>query len=659
MSTGDETQHEPSPSGGLGRESISDVDRIQELRERLYARGSEKIGSTRHELPKPDYIVRKTPVSSPTPAPAPVDILPDEDDDVTMKKKSWSIRKIALVSCGVFFLIALGVSAVLMLLGTKTISGENISLSAQGPLVVSGGGTFDYVVTVSNQNTVPIERATLIVEYPRGTRSVGDDAKEITTERIQLDTISAGELVTIPLTAQIFGEENEEKSIRVAVDYRVGGSNATFKKSADPLNFRVSTAPVVLTLDGVERIASGQKVTLKLTVQSNSPTELTDLVVQMQYPEGFDVTSADPASTYGNEVWSIAKLGPNEKRAITVTGNISGLAGDDKKFSAGIGVAQDQSRTTFTSALSRTTYAVAIEKPFLDIDVSVNGSTANDVVIEGNDTALVEVVFKNTLPTLIRNGKIQVTLEGNALNDFEVRTTNGFFDSLTNTITWDGTDVKDLAEIQPKDYSLVRFSLIPRLDVERAPEVTFQVSALGERSDGNTDAREMLEGVVSRTIRVVSTPKLESVALYETGPFVNSGPVPPVAERVTQYTYMLSVQAGSNDLGEAVVTAILPQYMTWLDITSSPLVAYNPTTRLLTWTVGDIPAGTRKEVFVQVSLRPSLTQVGTVPIILNTQSLKAVDRFTGTSVQTSGGALNTSLIQEENIELHNGTVVRP
>jgi hypothetical protein len=157
-----------------------------------------------------------------------------------------------------------------MFSGSNTISGENISISVNGPVSVGGGDELPFQVSIANQNTVPIQSATLIIEYPKGSRN-SVDGKEISIERKQLDVVNAGELLNIPLSVRVFGEENEEKEIKISIDYRVTGSNATFHKVSEPLKFKVSTSPIVMTFETLKTVTSGQDVELKLNVQSNSP----------------------------------------------------------------------------------------------------------------------------------------------------------------------------------------------------------------------------------------------------------------------------------------------------------------------------------------------------------------------------------------------------
>ena len=72
--------------------------------------------------------------------------------------------------------------------------------------------------------------------------------------------------------------------------------------------------------------------------------------------------------------------------------------------------------------------------------------------------------------------------------------------------------------------------------------------------------------------------------------------------------------------------------------------------------IGYINANSQRQVSVQVSLLPSLTQVGTSPTILEAQRFKATDRFTGTVIRTEHPALTTSLFDESEDRVTDGRV---
>lgn len=652
-----DTEHDPRESL---RSRVSHSEGIESMRDRLYQRGNTQAPTKRTKLI--DTSIR-TPRTSweqpPVTTSATSETMQDALAQTSMGTKRKKTYRVKLVLAGIFFfVVAMGLSSAFLYFGTNSISGSNIAIDVSGPFSIGGGEEIPIQISVANQNTVSIESATLIVEYPAGTQSTTERGKELFTERIPLNDIGTGEVVNVPARAIVYGEENEEKEVTVSVEYRVSGSNATFFKEADPLRFKINSSPVAMRVETVEKISSGEEIAVQVVVSSNAPTEITDILVKAAYPYGFDYSTASPEPVSGQDVWHIASLAPEETKVIDITGIIVGKQNDERVFNFSTGVPNERDPYALASIFSTTDVGVQMEDPFLGITVSVNGKENDIVVIEPKESAVVRINFTNTLNDTLYDGIVEAKLDGNALNEITINSAEGFYDSTTNTITWDSVDVGSLSELLPGGSSQVDFQLVSSKDAAQTPEINLEVSVKGRRVFEDRVPQE-LNGGVSRIIRVESAVTFASSVLHSAGPFTNTGPVPPVAEEVTQYTLDLSVENGSNDITLAEVTAVLPPYVTWLDLkTADDVVVYDAVNRLMTWTIGDMDANTRETASVQVSVTPSLNQIGTVPNILESQQFKATDRFTGTVLRASTPAITTMLLEDPYHEARSGGQVQ-
>ena len=645
----------------MSEKDASHEERLRELRERLYSRAQPPAQRERRELQQ-----EQTPVphawsgEGVIPA-AEVSFVEQDQPERTLLSMSRPKRtyRIKLVIGGLIFFVAALLLSGSYLLFKRPISGDNIAVDVTAPFVVGGGEELDLQITLSNKNAVPIEAATLIVEYPFGTQSAEEEGKELFRERKPLAPLNPGEVVNIPLRARLFGEENEEKTVLVSIEYRVGGSNAIFYKQAEPIRVKISSSPVVLFVENVDKTSSGQDVELEVSVTSNSPQEIADLLVKAEYPQGFDYTDAVPAPVSGQDTWSVTKLKPQEKKIIKVRGALMGKQSEQKVFRFSVGVPNERDRFSLASVFSSQREEILIEEPFLDVGITVNGDKGERPVIGPDATTLVSIKFTNTLSTTLYEGKIVADLSGNGLNESQVQVSNGFYDSSTNTITWDQNTTESLRTLRPGESSTVGFNLtpLPNTSVPRTPQITFTVNAEGNRVTEN-QASERLTATAARTIKVESAPELISGITYSVGAFTNSGPVPPVAEEVTTYTMHLGVQNTTNALTDGVVTMTLPVYVTWLDLTTAgPTFSYNPQTRQVAWKVGDLDAGASREVEFQFSFKPSLSQVGQVVTLIEGQRFQATDRFTGTTITDTRPALTTSITSDPQYGREEGRVI--
>jgi len=557
----------------------------------------------------------------------------------------------------VFFVLALILSSAFLFFGQNTISGNNIAIDVSAPFAIGGGETLSLQVGVTNRNSVTVESATLIVEYPAGTQAADGSARELFRERVALDDIAPGEVLNIPLSARIFGEENEEKLIGISVEYRIEGSNATFFKEADMVRVKVSSSPVSLIVDAVSEISSGQEVEFTLTLASNSPAALTNLLVQASYPQGFDFSSAEPAPVKGQNIWSIDELAPGEELEIVVRGVMMGASAEERTFRFQVGVPAERDRFSLASVLTAVEVPIALTNPFVGLQVEVNGQTDETVSVSRSEQVDVEISFENTLGDTIYDGEIQAVLSGSGLSTQNVDVSGGFFNSSTRTITWSGDQVRGLRTLAPGEREQVRFTIRgAAVDATRTPQISFNVSVAGRRVS-ESSVPQTLTNVAIRTIRFETVASISSHALHSIGPFTNDGPVPPRAEQVTEYAIMLAATNGSNALADAVVTLSLPAYIMWRDtVTAGDEVSYNTATREVSWRIGTLEAGASANAAFQVSFLPSVSQVGTVPTIASEQRLRATDRFTGTVVRATASALTTRLSEDPDQDAQRGYV---
>ncbi|MCB9811625.1 hypothetical protein H6783_01815 [Candidatus Nomurabacteria bacterium] len=664
-----------------------DPERIEALRERLYSRSVPP--RKRKEEPLTDEPVPvnkewKTPPNSdirqrhpePEKAETVPDIVPREEtpaptatvahstpstsdqalSSMTSRKKRQSYRVKVLLAAVFFFVVAVGLSSLFILFGGNAISGENITLSLNGPFTIGGGEIIPLQVGITNQNSVAIEGATLIIDYPKGTMSATETGKELFVERMSLESIGSGETVNIPVRAQVFGEENEELTVKASIEYRVRGSNATFYKEAEPLRFKVSSSPIVVTIDSVKEISSGQEFEMKLNVRSNSPTTLSDILVKAEYPNGFDFTSSSPQPSSGRNAWLIEELEPEESSTITIRGLVVGKDSDQRVINFSIGVPNERDRSTLASIFAISSAEFTIEQPFIDVALDVDGDTGSAVAIEPGKRSQVSINVENTLSDAVYDVQVTAKLSGNALSGAEILASNGYYNSNAQTITWDVSNIRNLEQLDPGGEQRFSFSITPSSNVPATPQVVVDVT-VNARRVSESNASEALIGAVTSAIRVESSPSLVSATTFNTGSFSDVGPIPPEVGRTTSYTIALRLTNGTNDITGGVMTAELPSYVTWLDNTAGRgTFSFNESTRTLTWETGSMQGGESMSGSFQVSILPSTSQIGTTPTLVGEQRFKADDRFTGSLIRTTSAGITTKMSEEFGFDKGNGLV---
>ena len=656
---------------------VKDQHKLDDMRKRLYSRGTEGSSPVGGHLSdkeidvarnwnsparpdRPAPVVEAPAVASPSIAApqnhaAPIyandtlSVIEAEDVAVPQYNKPRRYRKIVLLTS--IGLLALGVAlaAAFVFFGGKRISADNINFNIEGPNTIGSSETLSFQVAVTNQNTVAIENATLVLRYPEGTRTVSDPIKNVYEDRIAVGTLQPGEAKNVPIQVAVFGKENDIKEIKATFEYRVIDSDGMFYKEAPPLKFQIISSPITLLVSSIGKVAAGQPVEVTLTVKSNTNKELKDVLISAAYPNGFAYSQSDPKPFYNQNVWKIDTLKPEQSTKIKIKGVISGLTEEKFGINFSAGVANTENQYMVGSLLAEARTEFVIETPFLAVDISIGGDSDGSVVLQAYKAASFDIIVKNTLSEAVYDAVVEVVPKGNAFSAESVDSSEGYYDSNKNVIRWESANTPSLAQIPPGETRKLNFSLQPIKNLGTAAlDVTVNVYA---RRVGEPSAQEQLIGTVSATARYATEATLSAGATHMTGP------VPPKVGQTTRYLLTLVAEAGGNNMTNTVITTSFPSYVNWLDEYSGPgTVDYNPVTRELAWRAGDVNTGMKRELSIAVSIVPSLSQVGSIPLLLNQQQLTATDRFTNTAVKAVSDSVSTELAEEGGFAKGNGKV---
>lgn len=634
---------------------IKDQHEIDELRKRLYARGLDTSTIERHKLnDQPINIARNWGDVGTVPTQAPIQspVAPNtesETQDDSEPEKPRRYRKIILIGSVVLLALVSAASAAYLFWGGNRISGENIAFNIAGSSTVSGGETMSFQIGVTNQNTIAIENAVLIVKYPAGTRSVVEPIKNLYEERIEVGTLGPGEAKNISLQVAVYGKENQQLEIKSTLEYKLVGSDGTFYKEAEPLRFQIISSPILLTVSSVRKVAAGQSVEMKLTIKSNTNKSLKDVLITARYPGGFTYKDANPDPIYNQDVWKIDELKPEETETITITGVINGLTSEGLVVDFSAGAAETDNPFIVGSLLADARAEFVLEQPFIAVGIEIAGDGDQKVVLEQGKSSNVVVEIKNTLDEAVYDMVVEVVPSGNALSAGSIDSREGFYDSNKGLVRFDVSNTEGFSQVAPGVSHKLDLSITPEQNQNTA-SFNIAVNVYAKRV-ADSAAQQQLIGTVSAEARYDSAATIEPKALYK------GGPLPPVAGQTTSYQITLKATGGGNNLTNSILTTSLPGYIEWTNEYSAPgTVEYNPVSRQIYWNIGDINSGSSKELVFTVNFLPSLSQVGITPLLVNNQLLKATDRFTNTPVETMAQGITTELAEDTGYEEGNGTV---
>jgi len=632
--------------------------RMSKLKRSLYSRNVDSIRKTKkgilHEISEPDVPTSWEPS------------MPQEKKQ--QKKKRKSVFRGFFVLSALFLLFAIVFAAMNFLGGANTISTKNVDIEILGNSFTPGGEPLELQIEITNRNATALEFADLLIEYPRG--ASGDVRGEFVRERRELDVIPAGKRFREKLETVLFGEQGSEKIVHVTLEYRVAGSNAIFVKEA-MFPVTISTAPLSISIAAPDTIVANQEITFSIETTFNTSTVSAEPVrLILDYPPGFEFKSAIPEPSSSDRVWELFDKEGDRTRKIEVTGTIYGQNTEEKTMHVFAGTADPSDPIDLTTIFNSLSHTFLIERPFLETKIFVNGSDKDEPSARTKNTVEVEIAWTNNLLVSIENVEINVLLSGGLFDESTVKSNQGFFDSATDTIRWTQSGVPALQSVGPGETGRFSFEFNPKplfqsgSGIVTDPTVSMNLDISGiETASGNLG--RTVSSASSKTIKFTTDLNLTTQTFHASGPFVNTGFIPPRAETPTTYTLTWTITNTSNRVTQAEAKTTLPTtHVKYAGVfsPSSENLTYNPITSELLWKIGDIMPGTgfgndERSVSFQITLTPSGSQVNTEPNLTSNITFSGRDAYTGAILSGTLQSMNTRIFNDPAYTSGAGTVL--
>lgn len=567
----------------------------------------------------------------------------------------------------VFFILAVGYASYMFFAKSNTVSNNNIDISVLSNAFTAGGEEYPLLLQIVNKNNSPLELVDLVVEYPKSSQTaLSQDNEHI---RISLGSIPAGGIKNENVKFVLFGEQGSTRQIKISLEYRVEGSNAIFVK--DKLyDVSINSTPINLSIDAPTEASSNQDITLGVKATLNATKPVSKMLLKVDYPIGFQFASANPSPSLGNNIWNLGDLAPGAERNISITGKMLDVFdGETKIFRAWSGSQSSSDKSSIDVVFNSLEHTILIKKSSIEAKLLVNGVYQREYAIDTKTPIQGQIQWTNNLETKINNLRITAKISGNAVNRKTISAGQGFYDSSQDLIIWDKNSQSQFAEVNPSDSGSVSFSLSPLSlfssagGIISSPVINIDISVTGQQAQSGS-ATTTLNNSESKIIRIISDVGLSTKALFYSGAFTNSGPIPPKVEQKTTYTVVWSLSNSANNISKAQVRATLPPWVRFVGpfSPSTEDLSYDASIKQIVWNIGGIPRGTNitgagKEVSFQIEITPSLSQVGTAPVIINDTVLTGHDDFANVDVRVNKSSLDTRLLNDSNLPANGGRVV--
>lgn len=545
--------------------------------------------------------------------------------------------------------------------GVNLVAENKLDLEVIGPIAIKAGDEVALKVKITNKNKSKIESAEAIIDYPEGTKDPIEPAKDFPRDRLFFGTIDSGDESEIEAKALVFGSEGSEQEIQISLQYRLAGSNALFEKK-ETYMLGINSSPLVLSATVPAEVNTGQPTSIRLRVGSNTERDLKNVLLVADFPPGWSLSKASIRPNIDDNIWYLGDFSKGDEREILLEGVFNGQDGENKTARFRAGLLKENESDSFSVVYADMYKTVSLNSPFISSALTFNRNSDEDFVAEPGESIVGTIDWTNSLPVAVNNVEFSVLLDGEIIDERTFEASKGFYQSTSNTVTWNSNTDPALSSVSPRARGSYNFafkilpeSSLPKDATRRSVDVIFRVK--GIRSDSPSTGP--IEIVFDRTITVPATISFSGVGLYNSGPFANSGPIPPQTELETTYGVVWRLDSQPAELRGVTVRGTLPPYVRWTNNISpaGSAVVYNSQTREVIWQVGDATSGSGpKEVAFQVALMPSANQVGTEPILVSKQTVAGQNIVIGQAFSVDFGNITTNISADSGFVKGSGVV---
>lgn len=530
--------------------------------------------------------------------------------------------------------------------------GQEARLDMQGSDITEAGRIITIPIVYKNVSHTALHDGQLVVTLPPGSLLYDQGADIEAPPRItrSVADLKPGDQGVIEISARLFGQEREDKSIEAIYYYRPENLRAQFSARASKI-VRIVKVPLGLSWEVPETLSRGQEAAIKVHYVLDTSLPFQNIALKMGYPSGFSFVSADPKPGVGNSIWILGTLESGKEGVITIRGAVSGEEGEIKAFRSNLGTFDESTKEFKTFSESSREIMIAVTP------LSVQGFLVDkrEGVVRPGSTLNFVVRYRNNTQSILKNLTIRALFEGSALDMLSIKPDDeGIVDAKTGAVVWGPGNVIALRQLDPNESGELRATIhvkdTPPILSSKDKNLTIVMTSMvdvasipDELKGTNLSPRDRIEFKVSSI--VLSSGKV----LHGSSPIVNSGPVPPHVGQTSTYTIVWEVKNFTNDIANTEIAATLPPNVKWEDVTrANGTITYDQASSKVRWHIGTLQAGigvlapTLTGAF-QVSITPAEIDRGKTIRLINGSKLTGTDSFTNEAIEQQIEAMNSEL----------------
>jgi hypothetical protein len=512
----------------------------------------------------------------------------------------------------------------------NNFSRDAMKLEIIGPDELTAGSEQEFIVKFKNNGDGRLEDLRLNIEFPQNTYIADKENSMVIAQGDELNNLYPGEERSYKIKARLMGKEGDSMSVKVNMTYIPKGLTSRYSSKTEK-EVRIKEIPISFEYDAPSRIETGKDLPIELNYFSKLDFPLSNLVIRLSPPEGFDFLGSKPSPIEDDKIdkeWDIDSLNQNNGGRIAIDGVLYGQAGDTKRFQAVLGIMMGGEFVE----LRKQDFDIRIKDSLMEVSQTVNGKS--QYFANMGEQLNYQVNFKNTGDITYKDINLAIKLKGD-LYDFSTITAEGAqVKEGDSTIIWTGDQIPDLKILAPGESGSVKFSIKVK-------------SLFGRRLESPILASKAIVNEVQQELRtkVNSEATIKTRAMAHDEVFDSAGPTPLEVGKKSELTVIWDLYNYFNDLENVKVKGILPSNVSYNGKVAPEAYSNNFTfdsaSRELVLNVGDLKAGAginaedKKVLTFQINITPTADQKNQYALLVKSLKITGTDKWTGEQVQYS------------------------
>ncbi|MDP3956599.1 MAG: hypothetical protein Q8P97_01210, partial [bacterium] len=534
-----------------------------------------------------------------------------------------------------------------------TLSG--IGLNGKYPDQILLGDPFDFIVEYSNNSASVLSGAQLSVTLPNEFSFINEDNSKRTLTK-DVGNIGVGTIASSSFRVIAASGSQTSKRLTIGLDYGSSVVGPRFHKETVSDVF-IGDSAASLDLTAPDKVLSGEVFELRISYKNVSPHDFKDVQLSLGLPANFTLKTSSVKPDKGL-TWQFGDLKAGSSDELVIQGTM--LAPANSFFDVKATLSSDISGSRH--AITEKSKSIAVSASPLAISVALNGTT--DYVAKASDSLLYDIAYTNNTDVGFRDVIITAQLAG-AMFDLTQLTTQGGFNSLARTLTWDASNDPALRVLQPGASGKVSFQIptLPNYPISRFNDKNFtlKIDAQIESptvpsfiSADKTLSIDQLETKIKGAVAVRTSVLFRDAA----SGILNKGQLPFKIDTPVQLTAHWFVTNYATDVSDVEVTGVLQSNVKATGVIKSNTDTkpeYNERTGEMSWKIPKIESGrgvlnAPLEAIFQIEVQPPLTAIGSFMPLIGETNIEASDIFTGLDLIGTSAAVTTNMQDDPTVQ---------